>query len=328
MTSSTRSYAYRIAGVVVELPEFLHWLVREDSAPDFVVSWGVVPPRVSGRLLRAVEHDGFVWLRIEVVNTATSYTFPGLGGFIVQPDSGKIGCWAETQTQSNTMWHLLVDQVLPLHLASQGQFVLHASSVATGGERHSRAILFLGESGAGKSSTAMGCEHVGATLLGDDFARISLDVDPPAITPANVGVRLWEEMVAAISPEQRAAPVAEFTSKLRVVPSPARSQVITDSLPIGALVFLGPRLPTANEPLFETISSATAFMHLLEGSYRVTVADAEDRLRAVDQAARLVNAVPSVRLSMPENVDGISASCARVLELIQDILQPALPPTR
>jgi hypothetical protein len=327
VTRTTRSYAYLVAGVVIESPEPLPSLVPANSPADLVIGWGTSAP-IPGRLLRSIESEGSDWLRVEEVEGATNYVFPGLGAFIVEPDSRRVTCCPDTGTQSNTMWHLLLDQVLPLHLASQGEFVLHASSVGTGDERNGRAILFLGESGAGKSSTAMGCSLVGATLIGDDFARISLDVDPPAVAPANVGVRLWEEMVAAISPHEPGTPVAEYTSKMRVFPSPARSAVITDPLPIGALVFLGTRLPTATEPLLETISSAEAFVHLLEGSYRVTVADHEDRLRAMDQAARLLNSVPSVRLSMPENVDDLSASCARVLELVQDVVQPALSPAR
>jgi hypothetical protein len=327
MTRTTRSYVYRIAGVVIEVPGPLPSLVPADSPADLVVSWGA-SPGVPGRLLRSVENEGSVWLRIEAVDGGTSYFFPGLGAFIVQPDSRRVMCCPDVGTQSYTMWHLLLDQVLPLHLASQGEFVLHASSVATGDEPHGRAILFLGESGAGKSSTAIGCSLVGATLLGDDFALISLDTDPPAVTPANVGVRLWEEMVGAISPDEPGVPVAEFTSKMRIFPSAARSRAVTDPQPIGALVFLGPRLPAGSEPLLENISSAKAFMHLLEGSYRVTVSDPEDRLRAMDQAARLVNSVPSVRLSMPENVDDLSSSCERVLELVQDVGQPALSPAR
>jgi hypothetical protein len=302
-------------------------MVPADSPADLVVSWGVGPP-LAGHLLRSVEHEGSVWLRIEAVHGGTSYVFPELGTFIVQPDSRRVTCCPDVGTQSYTMWHLFLDQVLPLHLASQGEFVLHASSVATGDEPHGRAIVFLGESGAGKSSTAIGCSLVGATLLGDDFARISLNADPPAVTPANVGVRLWEEMIGAISPHEPGLPVAEFTSKMRVFPSTASFRAVTDPLPIGALVFLGPRLPAAIEPLLENISSAEAFIHLLEGSYRVTVADPEGRLRAVDQAARLVNCVPSVRLRMPENVGDLSASCARVLELVQDVGQPALSPAR
>jgi len=322
VTRTRPSYSYRISGLVIEAPEPLQSLVPADSPADLVITWAVSPP-VRGRLLRRVENEGSVWLRIEAVHGGTSYVFPELGTFIVQPDSRRVTCCPDVGTQSYTMWHLLLDQVLPLHLASQGEFVLHASSVATGDEPHGRAILFLGESGAGKSSTAIGCSLVGATLLGDDFALISLDADPPAVTPANVGVRLWEEMVGAISPDEPGVPVAEFTSKMRVFPSPA-IRAVTDPLPIGALVFLGPRLPAASEPLLENISSAKAFVHLLESSYRVTVADHEDRLRAMDQAARLVNSVPSVRLRMPENVDDLSASCATVLKLVQDVIQPAL----
>ena len=323
MNRATCSYAYRIAGVVIETPQPLPSLVPADSSADLVIGWGV-SPTVPGRLLRSVEYEGSVWMRIEAVDGGTSYVFPGLGSFVVEPDTRRVTCSPDVGTQSYTMWHLLLDQVLPLHLVSQGEFVLHASSVATGDEPHGRAILFLGESGAGKSSTAIGCSLVGATLLGDDFALISLDTDPPAVTPANVGVRLWEEMVGAISPDEPGVPVAEFTSKMRVFPSPASFRAGTDPLPIGALVFLGPRLPAGSEPLLETISSAKAFMHLLEGSYRVTIGDPEDRLRAMDQAARLVNSVPSARLRMPENVDDLSASCARLLELVQDVFQPAL----
>jgi hypothetical protein len=324
---ATCSYTYRIAGVVIETPQPLPSLVPADSPADLLIGWGL-SPTVPGRLLRSVEYEGSVWMRIEAVDGGTSYFFPGLGSFVVEPDTRRVTCSPDAGVQSNTMWHLLLDQVLPLYLVSQGEFVLHASSVVTGDELNGRAILFLGESGAGKSSTAIGCALVGATLLGDDFALISLDVDPPTVAPANVGVRLWEEIAAAVSPDDPGAPVAEFTSKVRIFPSAARSRAVTDPQPIGALVFLGPRLPAATEPLLETISSAEAFMRLLEGSYRVTVSDPEDRLRAMDQAARLVNSVPSVRLRMPENVDDLSSSCERVLELVQDVGQPALSPAR
>jgi hypothetical protein len=323
MATTTQANSYLVAGLVIEAPESIPSLVPADSPADFVIGWGDGPP-APGRLLRNVEHDGSAWIRIEAVDGGISYAFPGLGVFVVQSGSRRVICCPDAGTQVHTMWHLLLDQVLPLHLVSQGEFVLHASSVATGDVQHNRAILFLGESGAGKSSTAIGCALAGATLLGDDFARISLDVDPPAVAPANVGVRLWEKMVAAISLDEPSVAVAEYTSKRRVFPSDASSTAVTDSVAIGALVFLGPRLPSATEPLLETISAAQAFMLLLEGSYRLTVAAPEERLRVMDQAAHLVNSVPSVRLQMPENVDDLRSSCVRVLELIQEVVQHSL----
>jgi len=53
-------------------------------------------------------------------------------------------------------------------LRERGRYALHASAVARGG----RALLMAGESGSGKSSTALSLIHTGWDWLADDVVLL------------------------------------------------------------------------------------------------------------------------------------------------------------
>lgn len=79
-------------------------------------------------------------------------------------------------------------------LYQRGLFVAHASAVVV----DASAILFLGASGAGKSSLALALHQQGYPVLTDDLAAISLQGQQPYLMPAFPQMRLTQEVCQAM----------------------------------------------------------------------------------------------------------------------------------
>jgi ABC-type multidrug transport system fused ATPase/permease subunit len=94
--------------------------------------------------------DGTPWLAIGRQARGYLLRFQEMADFAVSRDAREILCYAASDTPSETVRHLLLDQVLPLVLSSRGQLVVHGSAVLTPGG----TIAFVGDSGSGKSTLA------------------------------------------------------------------------------------------------------------------------------------------------------------------------------
>lgn len=87
----------------------------------------------------------------------------------------------------------IVGTVMAVLLYQRGLLVLHGSVVDINGD----AVVFLGHSGAGKSSTAAALHMCGHKIIADDVAAINLDTDPATVFPGFPQIKLSSE--AAVS---------------------------------------------------------------------------------------------------------------------------------
>lgn len=96
------------------------------------------------------------------------YAWHGLATFVIR-NLSDITCYREPDCSEALQRHFLVNQVVPRTLAARGRTILHASSVQldTGG-----VVVFVGESGHGKSTLAASFARHGATLLSDDCLQV------------------------------------------------------------------------------------------------------------------------------------------------------------
>lgn len=84
----------------------------------------------------------------------------------------------------------VIGLVLAIALYQRERLVMHTSAVARGNS----AILFLGESGAGKSTSAAQLAARGYDVLTDDMAGIEFSSDErPSIWPASISIKLWSD---------------------------------------------------------------------------------------------------------------------------------------
>lgn len=89
---------------------------------------------------------------------------------------------------------LLSGRLFGYLLRQRGHLVLHASAITIGGS----AVLFLGESGAGKSTTAAAFHSRGHHVLADDVAAVRLTGEGAELLPAWPGLRLLDDSREAI----------------------------------------------------------------------------------------------------------------------------------
>lgn len=104
-----------------------------------------------------------------------------------------------------------VSEALGLILFQRGYFLLHASSVQVGSE----AWCFMGNPGAGKSTTAAAFVKAGCRLLSDDLTAIGFDKNGEAhIIPAYPQLKIWDNTVKGLNFDRsELQPVSEGVNK-------------------------------------------------------------------------------------------------------------------
>jgi hypothetical protein len=87
----------------------------------------------------------------------------------------------------------LLGPVMALLLHQRGLLILHASAIAVGG----KSVVFMGDKGAGKSTTASAMLRAGHRLLTDDVVALDL-AERPMIVPGFPQLKLAADAAAAI----------------------------------------------------------------------------------------------------------------------------------
>ena len=224
--------AYRAYGRVIAserpLPE-LHPLPATD-APDITIAWRggtAIPSAARWTTLwrfstgepwvTTASHDGVRWLRFgRFLDCALS--------------ARRIDAIRRGHTSDVMLRHLMLDQALPLALASEGSLVVHASAVADG----TRAILLAGRAGAGKSTLAAMLARQGMQVLADDGVLLERCPFGIRAVPSYPGLRVYGDSAAAAGFGAAAKEhAAGYGHKLRVVPggrtldAPAKPAALT-----------------------------------------------------------------------------------------------------
>lgn len=155
----------------MEIPEFLP---LEFTDPDVEICAGSVIERD----VRVAGGEGWLYLHVKSVarfliengNRITYDLYPG-----VHLDSFRL---------------FLLGSAMGALLLQRGLIVLHGNAISTDGET---CTIFVGHSGAGKSTTAAWYFQNGATILADDVCAIDFDeVGRPIVFPSYPQLKLWQ----------------------------------------------------------------------------------------------------------------------------------------
>ena len=107
----------------------------------------------------------------------------------VTVDGRRVDARRAKATATSTWEHILLDNIIPRALTLQGHRLLHASAVLVDGE----AIVFLGESGTGKSTLALRMTLDGHAHLSDDSLVVTAGDGRAYVQSTYRGLRLWPE---------------------------------------------------------------------------------------------------------------------------------------
>lgn len=237
--------------------------------------------------------------------------FSGLADFWISSDERETVCVPGAAIPAETISHLFLDQVFPCLLSQSTQLMLHAAAVVIEGG----AIVFLGETGAGKSTLTSSLCSKGFQLLTDDGLLVVEEAGRFLAIPGYSSVRLWPESLPEIfAGNPPSTDVAHYSEKQRVAAEQAAFSFAMERMPLRGIYLLKPQETDADSEIAITpISPQDAFNECFNSIFRL---DFRDRVKLKEQftmTARMVGATQVFSLNFPHNFSQLAAVHACLL---------------
>ncbi len=205
--------------------------------------------------------------------------------------------WSDELTVEDTATYLL-GPILGWVLRLRGSTCLHASGVVV----ENRVLAFLGDAGAGKSTTAAAFAQQGYPILSDDVLALVDREGSFWVQPAYPRVRLWSESVVALygSVEKlpRIVPSHPTWDKRYLDLSQQGYQFQNSPLPLAVIYILHGRREEVGVPKVESPSSSEALISLIANTYGSYLLDKSMRSQEFQLLGRLLKSV-TVRQVIP-----------------------------
>ncbi|HYW22398.1 MAG TPA: serine/threonine protein kinase [Nodularia sp. (in: cyanobacteria)] len=216
---------------------------------------------------------------------------------------------------------LLLGQVLGCVLRLRGTLCLHACVVKIG----QHAVAIVGETGAGKSTTAAALAKEGYSILSDDIAVFKDDEQHWFVQPGYPRIRLWPQTINALYGSESDFTKIFSSCEKRFVELVGNSsetvwKFYSDPLPLAAIYVLGKRQPELVAPMIETISPATAVMTLMtHRSVSHLKLGMDKQAQEFAGLSRLAMTVPIRRVSRNDSLTALPQLCAAIVNDVANI---------
>jgi hypothetical protein len=321
---------YRAFGLSLAANRQIPGLVRLSAgrAPvertDLQICFESVPPWLesilaSPQTLRYVspyrDDDGQPVLVVSLLAGGAFYRFHYTEGidYVLSQDGSRLWIrWPETVAESDIFSYLL-GPVMGFVLRVRGIVCLHASAVVING----RAVVFVGDIGAGKSTTAMAMGQLGYPIISDDIVPICEKAGVTYAHPGYPRMRLRQPSLSMLSDLNRdlpPLPKAEGEGRLHFELSSGGYQFQSDPLPIGALYLLAERNADPHAPRVGPVSPLDGIMGIVANTYVTRFLDASMRAKELQQLSQLVNQVTVRRLYPHLEGSRLAMLCKVILE--------------
>ena len=122
------------------------------------------------------------------------FVFPRSASFHITSE-GLINCFLQPDSTMQMLRHLLLNQIIPRYMATNGRLILHAGAVTL---ENGKSVAFLGNSGFGKSTLVSSFHRHGAQLINDDCIMLECSDDGVTVIGGLVGIRLFPDSVNAV----------------------------------------------------------------------------------------------------------------------------------
>ncbi len=202
-------------------------------------------------------------------------------------------------------------------LRLRGVTAIHASAILC----NAGAVLFTGDSGAGKSTIAAAMSLSGCPVITEDIAAVVESGGRFGVRKGYPRVNLWPDSVSALFGCPDALPeIASPWPKRYLAIDVDEFRAMEDPVPIRAIYFLTERTKTAGIEV-AGMKPSDAALALIGNTYLNHLPGVEHQRRNFDALARLAGRVP-VRL-LPARGGDTAGLCAAVLEDLERSAVPA-----
>jgi hypothetical protein len=228
--------------------------------------------------------------------------------------------WSRGSSIENAASYLL-GPILGLMLRLRGVTCLHASAVAF----EDRSVAFVGQTGAGKSTTAAAFAQHGYGVISDDIVALEEREGVFHVMPAYPHLCLWPESVKMLYDSPEALPkLLPDWEKRRLTLGEEGTRFESRCLPLAAIYVLRERRPDP-APYVEAIRPQNALLALVADTYANKILDREMRAREFAVLGRLVTAIPVRRVYPHEDPTRLEELCKVIREDLHslDLLKSA-----
>ena len=198
----------------------------------------------------------------------------------------------------------LTSSVLAFVLRLRGSVPLHASAVAIDG----RAFLFVGESWAGKSSTAAAFAILGYPMLADDVVRIDATEGGLVVYPSHSRLNVWRDSATALFRSGGWPLTDDPSGKHSFDVLDAGFGFQTTPVPLAGIYVLGERTPR-DAPAISPLPPRVALMTLVAHTYGSACLDRSMRAREFDVLCRLAEEVSVRELRFSDDLGALVSGC-------------------
>jgi hypothetical protein len=248
----------------------------------------------------------------------------GMQFWLNREGTGVWGVWPDTSSLEDAATFLL-GPILGFLLRLRGVTCLHASAVVFDG----RAVAFVGDAGAGKSTTAAAFARRGHPVISDDVVAIVERGDAFHVLPAYPYLSLWPDSVAMLYGPEKKLPSFSANWDKRVL-SLAEDNLRFEekSVPLGAILILGERCSDPAAPYLETLTPRQCLVSLVANSYATGMLDQDMRAQEFALLGRLLASVPVRRVRPHEDSTQIDRLCEVICDGYQALRNapPLAPP--
>ena len=264
--------------------------------------------------------DGRPWLSVGKLAKGYLLRFPDLADFHVFPEAADIRYYLNANIPFETIRHLFLNQVIPLILSERGKLVLHASAVVT----PKGAIVFLGETGQGKSTLTASFAQRGFSVLTDDCLLVEEQNGQLFGIPSYPGLRLWPDSISALFGNKSRLPrVAHYTDKKRFTARDGQLQFSMEPVPLHKIyVLVATEQSEPSMPTIDQLSPRDAFIELIAYSYRLRVSGHKRLNKEFERIGRAASSLSLSRLTSPTNLSLLPVVQNAILA---DLEMPTIP---
>lgn len=217
--------------------------------------------------------------------------------------------WPSELSLENTVSYVL-GPVLGVLLRLRGVTCLHASAVTIG----DRGVVFVGQTGTGKSTTAAAFARQGHGVISDDIVALVEEEGTFQVLPAYPHLCLWPESVQMLYDSPEALPrLLPNGDKRRMSLGVEGTRFEKRCLPLGAIYVLGERRSDP-APYVEVIRLQNALLTLVAETYANKILDRETRAEEFALLGRLVTTVPIRRVYANADASRLKELCKIICE--------------
>jgi hypothetical protein len=179
-----------------------------------------------------------------------------------------------------------------LHL--QGAVLLHAAAVVI----DEKAVLFAGDSGSGKSTTATMLHRAGYRVLSDDLTEIG-GANPYYALPSVAAIRLWPDVIEAMYGSAEAFPnrAPSWDKKVVTIEPSAEAREI-------AAILLLDAADRGDTPTLKRLAPREGWKGLIANAYTAWLPGSAMEKKIFDQTSALAGAVPIYAFTAPPLATG------------------------